>query len=56
MKAFLAALTVFALVLCASILHALCITHITDRLNDMEASFPGKEKEENCVTYTITEA
>jgi len=55
-KAFLAALTVFALVLCLSMIHALCISRITDRLRDMEASFPKKEKEQNSPDPALRQA
>ena len=56
MKAFLASLAVFAIVLCASVIHAVCLSHITDRLDDMEASFPKKEREKNSPDPTLRQA
>ncbi len=56
MKAFLAALALFSVVVSAAVLHALCIANITDRLDDMETSFPQKEKEKNAPDPTLRQA
>ena len=56
MRAFIASLAVFAVVLSAAVLHALCIANITDRLDDMEACFPKKEKEQNSPDPALQQA
>ncbi len=56
MKAFIASLAVFAVVVCASVLHALCVSSVTDRLDDMETSFPQKENEKNAPDPTLRQA
>jgi hypothetical protein len=56
MRAFIASLAVFAVVLSAAVLHALCIANVTDRLDGMEASFPKKEKEQNSPDPALQQA
>ncbi len=56
MKAFLASLAVFAVVVGASVLHSVCLERITDRLAAFETAFPKKEKEEYSPDPTMRQA
>ena len=56
MKAFVAALAVFALLIGGSVIHALCLERISERLFTMEASFPEKKAETNAPDPAIRQA
>ncbi len=56
MKAFVAALAVFAVLIGGSVVHALCLDNITDRMLELEASFPQKEAETNAPAPTLRQA
>ena len=56
MKAFVAALAVFTVLIGGSVVHALCLDNITDRMLELEASFPQKEAETNAPDPTLRQA
>jgi len=55
-KAFVAALAVFTVLIGGSVVHALCLDNITDRMLELEASFPQKEAETNAPDPTLRQA
>jgi len=55
-KAFVAALAVFTVLIGGSVVHALCLDNITDRMLELEASFPQKEAETNAPDTTLRQA
>ena len=56
MKAFVTALAVFAVLVGGSAVHALCLDNITNRMMELEASFPQKEAETNAPDPTLRQA
>ncbi len=56
MKAFVTALAVFAVLVGGSAVHALCLDNVTDRMLELEASFPQKEAETNAPDPTLRQA
>ena len=56
MKAFVTALAVFAVLISGSVVHALCLDNITDRMLEFEAIFPQKEAETNAPDPTLRQA
>ncbi len=56
MKAFVAALAVFAVLVGGSLIHAVCLTSITAHLQELEASFPKKEAETNAPDPILRQA
>ena len=56
MKAFVAALAVFAVLVGGSVVHAFCLDRITDDMLALEATFPSKEAETNAPNPTLRQA